>query len=378
MSIAIQTPEWVGIAHTTKPKYMKGVSDLTIRKRLILSLMKQKGRIEYNQVGEYCQWILEFSQPPVESYNGSGVIDFANHDAFRTLAVDWRGYIATDTLSKKHQLMNKGEAAMVNLFQTKANRLNKSLTNKFSGELFKSGSTSGRENNVHGLETFLDVAATPNATDRIARPSSSYGLTALSTALGTYGGSWSTGLASGFPNAALANDWPDGQGDVEYDFLSPKLINWSSTAWGTSSNQWEDNAWRVISQAITWLTTTSGNYGKPDLFLLASNLWQGYKNAQEVKTRISIPHKAANDLGFDSDVLNEDGCAIQMDYDVPINTGYGLVLDTVTLSCLTPELFWMEGPDKDPRTAWSYLWGQGFYGNAKYSPKHVAKLFNYA
>jgi hypothetical protein len=38
----------------------------------------------------------------------------------------------------------------------------------------------------------------------------------------------------------------------------------------------------------------------------------------------------------------------------------------------------MEGPDKDPRSLWSYLWGVGFYGNVKYQPKHVAKLFNYA
>ena len=46
----------------------------------------------------------------------------------------------------------------------------------------------------------------------------------------------------------------------------------------------------------------------------------------------------------------------------------------MTISSLMPELFWMEGPDKDPRTLWSWLWGVGFYGNVTYEPKNVAKL----
>jgi hypothetical protein len=84
------------------------------------------------------------------------------------------------------------------------------------------------------------------------------------------------------------------------------------------------------------------------------------------------------DLGFQGNVLNQDGCAISADFDVAPNVGYGLVLSDITVSSLMPELFWMEGPDIDPRSAWSYLWGQGFYGNAKFKPKSVAKLKNYA
>jgi hypothetical protein len=367
--------EWIGIVNTTRAKYIKGASDLTMRKRLLLAMLRKRGRVEYNASGTECRWQVEFSQPPVEAHTDGGVIDFSNHDAFRQLAVDWRGYYATDTLSQKQREMNKNEEALVNLFQTKLNRLRKSLSDNFAGEMYRDGDAAGRENRIHGLETFLG-AGTVTAADRIARPVDTYGQTALSTNPGAAGGSWSTGLGT-FPNANLACDWPDGQGDSEFDYLSPKLVNWSANSWGTSSTAWEDNAWRVISQTITWLTTTGGDDGMPNLCALASNLFQGYKNAQEVKTRITVPHKEASDLGFPQ-ALNQDGVAIYPDYDCPVNTGYMLNLSTITICSLFPELFWMKGPEEDARTLWSYLWGVGFYGNSKFQPKHVAKLFNYA
>lgn len=368
--------EWVGIATTTKPKFMKGASDLTIRKRLILAMLRRKGRLEFNQSGQECRWQVEFSQPPVEAYMDGGIIDFSNHDAFRQLAYDWRGYITTDTLTKKQNAMNAGDEALIKLFQTKSNRLVKAMRNNISGELYGDGEAPGRENNLHGLETFLGSGTCTNA-DRIAAPSDTYGLSQLQTNLGVEGGTWSSVMATK-PNASIGTDWPDGQGDSEYDFLAPKLINWSANSWGTGSQLWEANCWRVISQAITWLTMGGDEDGMPDICLLGANLFQGYKNHEEAIRRISIPHKASQDLGFGGNVLNQDGCAISADFDCPANTGYMLNLDQVTLSSLFPELFWMEGPDKDPRSAWSWLWGVGLFGNAKWQPKHVAKMFNYA
>jgi len=367
--------EWIGIIHTTRPKYLKGASDLTIRNRLLLSMLRQKGRIETNASGDECKWQVEHSQPAVNSYADGGLIDFSNHDAFRQLSIDWRGYVATDTLSKKQNAMNAGDEQLINLFQTKSNRLSKSLRDNFCAELYKDGEATGRENSVHGLETFMDTGTTV-AADRIAQPSDSYGLGAMSTALGNQGGSWTSNLST-YPNANAATDWPDGSGDSEYDYLSPKILNWSSTNWDSGgSTDWETNCWRVIGQAITWLTSTGGQDGSPDICVLAPNLFQEYKNKHESIRRVTIPHKTAQDLGFAGNTLNQDGVAIQPDFDCPANTGYMINLDTVTLSSLMPELFWMEGPDKDARTLWSWLWGVGFFGNAKYQPKHTAKFNN--
>ena len=77
--------------------------------------------------------------------------------------------------------------------------------------------------------------------------------------------------------------------------------------------------------------------------------------------------------------------------DVPVDTGYILNLDHVNLSSLMPQLFWsIDGFDNnvssaamnylkglDVRTL-SYLMVAGFFGQAKYKPKCVGKLKNFA
>lgn len=367
--------EWIGVINTTRHAYMKGASNETLRKRLLLAMLRKRGRFEFNCSGDELRWQLMFSQPAVSSYADGGVVDFSNHQAYKQVGVDWRGYVATDTMSKKQNAMNKGDEALVKIFQEKTNNLRESLNVNFAGEIYRDGSATGRENCVHGLETFLG-AGTVTSTDRIAAPSDTYGVTSLSTVPQTYGGTWSSDLTTK-PNASLATDWPDGSGTSEYDFNSPKLVNWSASNWGTGSTTWEANCWRVVSQTITWLTTTGSEDGMPSLGAFAPNLFQGYKNAQEVKTRIMVPHKEAQDLGF-GNTLNQDGCALYPDFDCPVDTGYMLNLSTISVCSLFPELFWMEGPDKDPRTLWSYLWGIGFYGNLKFRPKHVAKIKNFA
>lgn len=369
--------EFIGVINATMPKYLKGASDLTIRSRLLLAMLRRKGRFLYNRSGDQCTWQVEFSQPDVESYGDGGTMDFSNHDAFRQLSIDWRGYKATDSISKKQAMMNSGTEALIKLFSTKQDRLRKALNDKFCGELFKDGNASGRENAIHGLETFMGVG-TVAAGDIIAEPSDTYDLGGRSTALGNQGGTWSSDLST-FPNSTIAKDWPYGYGSSEFDYLSPKLANWSSTNWGTgSSTAWEDNCWRVISTLITWLTTTGGEDGMPDICLLSSNLFQGYKNHHEVIRRIDVPHQVASDLGFKGDTLNQDGVAIRPDFDVPANTGYMLNCDKMSIESLWSELFWNEGPDKDPRSGYSTLWAMGFFGNAKYEPKHFGKLKNYA
>lgn len=367
--------EWIGIIETTRHKYMKGASNMTLRKRLLLAMLRQRGRIVYNCSGDELRWQVKFSQPPISQYGDGGLVDFSNHQAYKQLGVDWRGYIGTDAMSKKQYEMNKGDEALVKLFQGKSNNLRDSISDNFAGEMYRDGEAPGRENCIHGLETFLNHG-TVTAGDRIAAPADTYGVTQLSTAPAAYGGSWSDGMTAK-PNASLGTDWPDGQGSPEYDFNAPKLVNWSSSAWGTSATTWEANCWRVVSQTITWLTTTGGEDGIPTLGAMSPDMFQGYKNAQEVKTRITVPHKGAQDLGF-GNTLNQDGCALYPDFDCPVETAYFLNLAHVTINSLCPELFWMEGPDKDFRNGWSWVWGIGFYGNVTYKPKHVAKVARYA
>jgi len=367
--------EWIGVINTTKPQYVKGASDSTIRRRLFFSMLKRKGRITYNNSGYEVRWQVEFSQPTMHQHGDGSMIDFTNHQAFQQAVLPWSGYQVSDSITMKQKAMNSGDEALINLFKTKQGRLLKKIQNGFAHEIYQAGGTSGRENSIYGLETCLTERTTPGAADLVAEPSVTYA--GLSTALANQGGSWSANLST-FPNATLANDWPNGQGDSEYDYWAPKLVNWSSTGWNTGATDFETNCWRVIGQTITWLTIQGGDDGMPEICLLAPNLFQAYKNHEEAIRRINIPHKTANDLGFAGNVLNQDGCAISADWDVDANKGYMINTSTVEIASLMPDLFTMKGPDEDPRSGYAALWATIFYGQMFLNPKYLAKLKNYA
>jgi len=373
----IQSTEWVGIVHSTMPYYLDGLVDVTTRSRLLLAMLRQKGRIKLNSSGEYLRWPVFFSLPAMETYSDGGVIDFGNHNPNKTLAIDWRGYTVTDSMSIKQRAMNSGSQQIVDLFQQKQNTISQAIMEGFCGELYGDGSAANRSENIHGLETFFGVeGGTTTAADRVAKPSATYGLTNASTALGAEGGWWSAALGT-YNNANLATDWPDGSGSSEYDHMTPKCVNWSSNAWGTGSTTWEDNSWRVIDAMIDWLSYTGGPEAKPDMVVLGNDMFRGYKNHQEAKTRINIPHKASQDLGF-GDVLNHDGVGIQKDFDCPPLTGYGINVDKMRIHSLMDKLFYSKGPDQDPHSMWSYVMATGFFGNVEYQPKYFAKTKNYA
>lgn len=362
--------EWAGVISSTAPKYLKGAEDLTVRNRLLFTKMQKDGRITFNANGHKQIWTVECFQPSVETAGDDGNITFGRNDLLKQLENDWRGYRATDKMTTKEMQMNRGDVAIVERYGRIMPTLTKSVTQRLGSEMYGDGGSD--PNRLHGLETFMAQDSCV-AADKIAKPSDTYG--GLSVAVAALGGSWTSALTVK-PNASIAKDWPDGSGDSEFDYLAPKLANWSSTSWGTGSATWTDNCMRVLSQLHTWLTMTAGKEGTPKMDVMASNLFYEYKMAQLAKQRINIPHKEAEDLGF-GDVMNQDGVMLAADFDCPVNTGYSLNTDQMTLESLFSKLLNNEGPTYSIKDdAWLFM--ISFFGNVKYRPKFFGKFKNYA
>ncbi|MHC4431727.1 MAG: hypothetical protein ACYTBS_07800 [Planctomycetota bacterium] len=379
---------WIGTINTNRPKFVAGYSDMTVRRRLRLSMLKRRGRVMKNQSGQHCEWRLKYSKPRSQGYADGSSVDYENHIAHKVLKLDWRAIVNTDMLTLMQHSVNTGDNMLIRSFQDKANNIMEGLDQDLHGDMFLSGEATGRTAFPHGLETFLGAVGGGVVADRVVAPSATYGLDALSTVIGNYGGAWTS--AGTAPSAEIATDWPDGTGDEEYDFNSPLLLNWGSTSWGTSTNTWEANCWRVISQGIGWLMVNSGKDGSPTNVCLAKDLWQGFRNHHEAIRRIGVPHKEAQDLGFSQNVLNIDGVAVHCEFDVPVNTGYIENLNHVDVASTMPDLFWLihgydqlgPGMEKfmqaiDMRTL-SLLIAGGFFGQFRYKPKYVGKLYPYA
>jgi hypothetical protein len=365
------TPEWIGVVTATAIRYLAGATDETVRNIVLLAMLENRGRIKFNESGTQCNWDVRFKQQDMSPYGDMGQLTFAPNDLLRQLAIDWRGYKSTDQFSEKQTLMNRGTVAIVDRYATQLDYLIDSLREKFGGEFFVDGYAAGNDNRLHGFETFCG-AGTVTSVDRVAAPSGTYG--GKSTVLGTEGGTWSTTLASGSrPNASLANDWPNGNGTTDYDYLSPKLINYTASTWGTGQTTWADNCERVIRQATIWTTATGGKEGKPDMALLSQDMYYDYLNKQEGKQRIILPYKEAEDLGFNG-AVQQEGVGLFHDFWCPAGTGYMFNFDKMEMACLYNQLFFPRGPQYDIKTD-SYLMHVGFFGNMRYRPKHFCKLY---
>lgn len=366
--------EWSGIAKNTLTKYTKGAEDHTLRNYKWLAMLRQKGNITYNHSGKDLQWQVEMKEHEVQSYGDDGVINFSRLDPLETLTVDWRGYVAADRMTKKERLMNRGAQALVDRYATIGKKLIKSIQNHFSLELYVDGYAAGNSDRLCGIESFMGTGSVADG-DIIAQPSDTYG--GKSTALGNKGGSWSTEKTTK-PNSTVATDWPYGTGDAQYDYLSPKLINYTaSTAWGTGAGTWAANAERAMREGAMWSVLTAGKAGMLDLWLLDPALYTAFVSAQSTNQRLiveqSTPMRA---LGF-KDTIMLDGVEITSEYGVPGDTGYGLNFDEMELCSLHSELFFSDGPNYDPETM-SHLYAVGFFGNLKFNPKAFAKLSDYA
>ena len=329
-SVVQTAGESLAVIKTTAAKYFSGAGDLTIRNRLWLSLLAKYGRIVYDQEGVTCTWDVQYDEPPIIAHGASGEISFDMHDLFLQLTVDWRGYLGTDAMHEKDRLMSKGEVAIVDRYRSIIPRLRSALDNKFHGELYVDGYATNNENRIHGIESFMGSGTTV-AADKVAQPSDTYG--GQSTAVANNGGTWTSALATK-PNAAVATDWPDGNGTAPYDALSPVLLNTSSTNWGTGSTQWEDNCARVLRRGIHWLTKNGGQDGKPTYIMMGSDFFTDFQNYQEAKMRIIIEHEEADDLGF-TDTLKFDGVIVKSEFDVAASTGYIVNPQQMELACLT-------------------------------------------
>lgn len=364
-----QTTEWSEVVNTTTAEYLKGAADTTIRDRVVFAMLNKRKRMQFGQSGTEIRWQVKFGMPDVESYQG-GSMDYQPTDKHRQLWLDWKGYTVTDMMHEKERLQNRGNQALIDRYARIFPDMEQALTDQFGLEFYVNGTS--YSDRFAGIETFCS-ATTPQAADRIAAPNGSYG--GLTCVPGGVAGVWSAN-ASTKPNASMATDWPGGQGDPEYAFNSPKLVNWSSTGWNTGSTAWVDNCERVLRQTTLWTQNGQGKSGRTDVYLMPQSLYYDYLNRQSSKQSIIVPAKELIELGFDG--VQQEGVQLTTDWGCPENTVYGINFDRLWLHCMYDNLFVNKGPEWDMRTQ-SYLFLIATYGNFRFeSPMFFSKLYSYA
>jgi hypothetical protein len=369
--------EWSEVVATATADYLKGATNLTLRERIVFAMLQRRNRVKFRQSGTELRWQAKYGLPEVSVYTG-GAIDYQPSEKHKQVWVDWRGYLVPDTMDEKEFLMNRGNSTqLINRYKSMMPDMEASLMDKFDQELFVNGATS--TDRFGGLETFCAYGGTPNVADKLVQPDATYA--GYSTTPGAIAGNWTSGLSTS-PSSEAAVDWPSGHGDSQFDWWSPRLMNYGSTSWGTAATTWLANCERCIRQAVMWTRLTGGRAGKLDLILLAEDLLVDYGNKQAGKQQINVtPNREMVELGFEG--YTQEGVAIATEFGMEPDSsygsiGYGLNLDRMSFHSMYDQLFGSHGPDFDNRT-YSYLWSLATFGNWRFdSPKYFCKFASYA
>lgn len=361
------SPPWIGIVMDTAPVYMREVSDQTIRQRFLLAKLQKAGRIVLNMDGYELNWNVKYRRHPVIPYADDGNLDYTRQNLMKQATLDWRGMKTTDKITYMETLQTKGQSMIVNRAAEMITNMSESITTQLGIAVYVDGLATGNLSQLCGTGTF-EGAGTVAAGDRIAMTSDTYAN--LSTNLASEG-TWSADMTTK-PNSTLATDWPFGSGSEEYDYWSPKLVNASSTNWGTGATTWAANCETVLRNTNKWLTVGGGEANKPQLALLNSEWMVDFMNKMSFRQRILVQHKEAQDLGF-NDVLNFDGMAVQSDYDVPSQTARVFNIEQMALMSLHDELIHSRGPFDDPSKD-ALLFNVGLFGQFMFNPKYFAKI----
>lgn len=374
---------WQGYVNQASAKYSKELTDLTIRTRFMLAMLERRSRINLGVDWSFEEkYPVDWKDAPVTSLGHGGGATYAPRDYTKLATQDLRGFLATDMMHiKEQEMLGNSSARFVDRYKRIVPKLTKSMRQTIGLKFYGNGNAAGAQDEFSGMETMMasstegthSGSGTNVVADLIAEADGTYNslVTDLATA-----GDWSTDLAVS-PNANVATDWPEGTGDPEYDYWTPKLINWASTSWPSeSANSWADTSAFVLRRTAQWLRQTAGMEGETLVALLSGHMMTEFKDAQEAKLRTLAQHPEARDLGFPG-VLEYDGIALKSEYGIPTDTGYVLNLDEVELGITGKMFITTKGPFLDPDSL-AYKWFVYTFGNFKFVPKFCAKLYPYA
>lgn len=337
--------DWARTIGTTLVTHLKEEELATFRKFKVFAALEANGKVAMNQGGRGFDWQVRYRNQPVTGNNGESPRVFARHNLWQKATLPYRGYTVTDQVTKREMLENRGAQALIDVAGKMASRLQESMQEALSREIYVDGNKAGNENRFHGLESIFGIGSgtdTINVTDGTRRtggnaadpfgfPSDEYA--GLRTDLGYLAGSQ---LESG--------SWPYVPADPEYDYYSPIVCNYTSTYFGGATATWKDQCVEAIREATNHAKRNDTKENQIDMILLDRKLYIQFLNRLDARERAIVSKSnGLRSYGF-GDVVELDGIEVSTEYAVPTGCGYGLSIGNMELKCMESQLMVAEGP----------------------------------
>jgi hypothetical protein len=374
--------DWARAIATTIVQHTREEEIAVFRRFKVFAMLEASGNVLMNQSGRGFDWNVRYRNAPVTGNTGDTPRTFSRINMWKRAELPWRGFTATDSIYRRELLENRGKEALVNVASQMAQRLQESLEQFLSYQPYVDGNAPGNENFFHGALSFLGYngtidegasgVATPDVSvsgafkggteDRFGYPSDNYA--GLSTQLGFYGGGRLGSSTGTFPDTPV---------DPEFDFYSPIIVNYNSSAFRGQRN-WSQNCVMATREGIVQCKRNDTKESQIDMVVLDRRLFIQYLNNLESKERALVTREnGLRSFGF-SDVFEQDGCEICHEVAVPPGLGFGMSIGNMELRCLENQLFMAEGPYFSEETQ-SYRYACSTLGNMRFrSPRNFFLL----
>jgi hypothetical protein len=342
--------DWARSAATTLADHVREEEQAWMRNYQMGALLESQGRIIYNCGGRGFDWPVRYRMHELEGNTGETARNFARRNLNIVAALPYRGYQATDLIYEREFLENRGEAAIVNVFNNLVKRLEDSMKQGLAPEWYIDGNATGNTQLWHGLESYFGAtqtvnsstgaARTANAADFVAYPSDTYA--GISTILGNYGGENESGSV-----------WPDGVADPEFDFWSPLIVNYTCSGFGGGSDTWAAQGDEAMRYGILHAQRNTSLDGQMTNIFLNRSRYFEMLNLMDGKEQINITSdNELRALGFKNTFVF-DGVTVSWETAVPNSVGgvtmagYGINFNNIELRCMYDSIMKTEGPEYD-------------------------------
>lgn len=329
--------------HSNIVKILRQVETQCFRKFPIGDELMRRGRVKYNQGGLGLQWPVRYKLHPIQGNDGTTPLTFPQHDQHLIASLPYRGFNCTDSIYEKEMLENRGEEAIVKIFDTMTSRMTDSMEEGFKKMFTRDGSGSsdmlpmGIETLFGGTQT-LDASATSpagrtaNNADFVLYPNSTYAT--LSTVLGNYGGSYRSTQTSTFT-------WPLGEADPEFDFWSPIVTHEECSAMGgVSTKTWAANAIAVIRYTRDNLNRNGNGNPEANLCVMERSKFTDLGNLLDSKEQSMVTTSPVGTRQYGrGDELVIDGLRCTTDYAITSKVAYIFNMADMQVISMYPSLF---------------------------------------
>jgi hypothetical protein len=351
---------WARTLATTLADYTREEEMAWMKNFQLGALLESNGRITYNHAGAGLVWQVRYKKHVLEGNTGETPRNFSRVNLWKNAALPYRGYQATDSISEKELMENRGESAIIKLSDGLVRRLEDSVKQGIATEFYVDGNATGNEEMWHGFESMFGftqtvdstqagaTARTANAADFVAYPSDTYA--ELSTILGNYSGDGDPALA-----------WPAGVNSPEFDFWSPLIVNYTCSGFGGTADTWEAQGDEAMRFGIIHGQRNTNSNGQMTNILLDRTLYFQMLNLLDSKERIIVSSdNELRALGFKNTFVF-DGVTVSWETGIPAAgtgvsgapgtlIGYGLNYQDIEVRCMYDTMFKSEGPHYDEFT----------------------------